>query len=237
MLIGVLACGLSRAQSPNGEEGSLSPPPDSSTTPSQISRPIPTPYAVDLSLWMGGSLSIGELIGNIPRGQFGVLGVRYSQPLRPPTPKASIEGPLLVYMADLLPLAFLSIPPNTIPAPISERREQEDPASATLDEELKTYGFGARPIGFRINYLPTKRVQPFIAASAGFVYFLQSVPDERGKHLNFTFDVGAGLRLALTTRMVVTVGYRYHHLSNGFRGKINPGVDANLFYLGLSLAQ
>jgi hypothetical protein len=49
--------------------------------------------------------------------------------------------------------------------------------------------------------------------------------------------VGAGLRLVLTTRTTLTVGYRYHHLSNGFRGKINPGVDANLVYLGVSLAQ
>lgn len=177
------------------------------------------------------------MVGNISKAQFGMLGVRYGQPLRPPDPGKSPEGPLLIYTADLLPVVVLSIPPNTIPAPLAERRTQDEEDSATLDQGLDAYGIGARPVGFRINYLPTKRVQPFIAGSMGFVYFLQPVPDERGKHLNFTFDVGAGLRLVLTARMTLTVGYRYHHLSNGFRGKINPGVDANLVYLGISFVQ
>ena len=237
MLAGVLTCGFGRAQSPDGDGLPPSPPPDSSATSTQAPGSIPSPFATNLSLWGGGSLSTGEVVGNITEAQFGMLGARYGRPLRPPDSRRSPGGPLLIYTADLLPVVVLSIPPNTIPAPLAERQEQDEKEFATLEQGLDTYGIGARPVGFRINYLPTKRVQPFIAGSMGFVYFLQSVPDERGKHLNFTFDVGAGLQLVLTTRTTLTVGYRYHHLSNGFRGKINPGVDANLVYLGVSLAQ
>ncbi len=28
------------------------------------------------------------------------------------------------------------------------------------------------------------------------------------------------------------VGYKFHHLSNGGTGTFNPGLDANVFYLG-----
>jgi hypothetical protein len=52
--------------------------------------------------------------------------------------------------------------------------------------------------------------------------------------LNYTFDVRAGVRWVLGAHRVLTVGYRFHHLSNGFRGEINPGFDANIFYIGLS---
>jgi opacity protein-like surface antigen len=50
------------------------------------------------------------------------------------------------------------------------------------------------------------------------------------------FDVGAGVRVVLTPTLTLTAGYRYHHLSNGFRGQINPGVDANLFRLGVTVS-
>jgi len=60
------------------------------------------------------------------------------------------------------------------------------------------------------------------------------VPNALGRSLNFMFDLGAGVRVVLTPTLTLTAGYRYHHLSNGFRGQINPGVDANLFRLGVT---
>jgi opacity protein-like surface antigen len=65
----------------------------------------------------------------------------------------------------------------------------------------------------------------------------QPIPSERGTQFNFVFDVGAGFRIVLTPNLLLSAGYRYHHLSNGFRGQVNPGVDANLLYLGVSFAR
>jgi opacity protein-like surface antigen len=65
------------------------------------------------------------------------------------------------------------------------------------------------------------------------LYFGAAVPDERGRRLNFAVGIGAGLQVLLLSGLSVTAGYRYHHLSNGFRGSINPGLDANLLFLGV----
>jgi len=69
------------------------------------------------------------------------------------------------------------------------------------------------------------------------VYVGQPIPSERGAQVNFTFNVGAGVRVVLTPDLLLSAGYRYHHLSNGFRGQINPGVDANLLYFSVSFAR
>jgi opacity protein-like surface antigen len=67
-------------------------------------------------------------------------------------------------------------------------------------------------------------------------YFFDPVPDARGQNTHFAAAVGVGFRVRLSRRWALTLGYRYHHLSNGFRGSINPGLDANLLHFGLGTA-
>ena len=110
---------------------------------------------------------------------------------------------------------------------------QERPART---RSLDTYGVGVNPAGLRVKFRTAKRVQPVLAGNAGLFYFGQPIPSERGTQFNFMFNVGAGVRVVLTPELLLSVGYRYHHLSNGFRGQINPGVDANLLHLGVSFA-
>jgi len=177
-------------------------------------------------VWVAGSFATGGPIGNVSKAQLGLFGLRYERLLVPTAPD-SPNGPSLTYMADLLPVLLLSIPPGTVSGPPS------DETSRGLD----TYGIGLNPAGLRLTYRVTKRVQPFVEGSTGLRYFGQRVPTGWGKHVNFTFDVGAGVQVVLTSNLILTAGYRYHHLSNGFRGQINPGVDANLFHLDLAISQ
>ena len=95
---------------------------------------------------------------------------------------------------------------------------------------------GVRPAGLRLTFRPDEHLQPFLAGSTGLAFFNRSVPNALGRSLNFMFDVGAGVRVVVTSALILTAGYRYHHLSNGFRGQINPGVDANLFQLGVTVS-
>lgn len=160
-----------------------------------------------------------------------MLGFRYHRRIKPSASKQlDPSSTTLTYTADFFPAALLSIPPHTIPASHANPTQGE-----VWQSGLQTYGLGASPLGLRINHRPTKRIQPFIAGSVGFIYFFRPMPDERGKHLNFTADAGLGVQVVLTSSTTLTLGYRYHHLSNGFRGKINPGVDANLLYFGVTL--
>jgi hypothetical protein len=182
-----------------------------------------------LGLWVGGSFASGGPIGNIQPAKVGLLGLRYHRLLAPSPSNARTRDLTLTYTADVIPVFFLSIPSEAIPTP--------PPAAAPEggSHSLTAYGVGLRPAGLRLAYRSAARAQPFVAGSTGFAYFPQSVPSARGKSLNFMFALGAGVRVLLSPALAFTVGYRYHHLSNGFRGQINPGVDANLVQLGVTV--
>lgn len=186
-----------------------------------------------VSAWGGGSFATGGPIGNIQQAQLGILGLRYERLLlpRPPHTSQSVNGPALTYTVDVIPVLRLSASAESIdPAP-------PDRPPAVREANVETYGTGISPAGLRLTFRAAKRVQPFLAGSAGLLYLGQPVPSERGKQINFIFDVGTGVRIVLSPDLLLSAGYRYYHLSNGFRGQINPGVDANLFYFGVSFSR
>ena len=55
----------------------------------------------------------------------------------------------------------------------------------------------------------------------------------QGSKLVYTVDFGAGINIFRKMTQVVTIGYRYQHLSNVDTGS-NGGTDANIFYVGVS---
>jgi hypothetical protein len=199
--------------------------------------PLQALAANALSAWGGGSFATGNLIGNIRDGQVGMIGLRYQRLLLPTSPRTTTSGPTLAYTIDVFPAFFLSIPPETISVPPERGVPSNESEASFYKQGLDTYGVGVNPAGLRVAFRIAKRVQPFIAGSTGFVYFAQAVPNGRGRHLNFMFDVGAGVQVVLTPNLLLTAGYRYHHLSNGFRGQINPGIDANLLHLGVAVSR
>ena len=50
-----------------------------------------------------------------------------------------------------------------------------------------------------------------------------------------TFSVGGGMELLSTHRTTVRLGYRFHHLSNGYTGHTNPGIDSQIIEIGFAL--
>jgi opacity protein-like surface antigen len=177
----------------------------------------------------GGAAATGGFIGNVRRSRYGILGVRYHKRLYPSASTAdSLRNTTLTYTADVLPLVYVSVPEGTVPKNVFSSR-------AGYTSGVTTRGLGASPVGLRVNFRATTPVQPFVAGSAGILYFSDRVPDPRGKHTNFTVDFGGGVQFILTSGFTLTLGYRYHHLSNGFRGEINPGIDAHLLYLGATI--
>lgn len=96
-------------------------------------------------------------------------------------------------------------------------------------------GFGLAPLGFQLNINRTSTIQPFFNSSAGFMHFKKPFPDERGVQFNFTFELGGGLEIMVTQNVSFSLGYKYHHMSNAQTGQINPGVDSNVFYSGITI--
>jgi hypothetical protein len=195
-----------------------------------------SPYALEkgmneFGVWGGGSFDSPTLIGSSENARFGLVAFRYARVL------ATGNGVALKYTVDAVPLALLSYERfRFVP--------QATPSVFQLVQDRQTaHAVGLTPIGFQLNFRRRKRVQPFAETSGGFLYFTQPVPDERstpepnrrGAHFNFTADFGGGVQVMTGKRRAYTFGYKYHHLSNGFRAPINPGFDSNLFYFGFSI--
>ena len=171
----------------------------------------------EYGFWGGGSFSSPTLIGKTEGTRFGLVGFRYARVL------ARGDNLVLKYTVDAVPLAALSFPAFE-PGPGGVRRVRR-----TIN------GAGLSPVGFQLNFRRRERVQPFAQGSGGFIYFGERVPDERGAQFNFTADFGGGVQWKTGARRAWTVGYRYHHVSNGYRADVNPGFDSNIFYVGFSI--
>lgn len=171
----------------------------------------------EFGFWGGGSFSAPTLIGSTEGARFGLVGFRYARVL------ARGDNLALKYTLDAVPLAALSFP-GVEPGPGGGRRVRR-----TIT------GAGLSPVGFQLNFRRRERVQPFAQGSGGFLYFGERVPEECGAQFNFTADFGGGVQWKTGARRAWTIGYRYHHVSNGYRADGNPGFDSNIFYVGFSI--
>ncbi|MGI8787355.1 MAG: acyloxyacyl hydrolase [Pyrinomonadaceae bacterium] len=128
------------------------------------------------------------------------------------------------------------------PVALAFHNEVKNPAfqSATLTPNAvptvrqTTYGFAFSPVGFRFLFLPEKRLKPFAAVHAGFIFFKKPVPLPESTSYDFTGDFGGGLQYQIKKNKAINFGYMYYHISNMNIGKLNPGYNAQIFYAGYS---
>lgn len=175
----------------------------------------------ELGFWGGGSVGGPTLSGASERTRLGLFAFRYARVLS--------RGYNLAFKYTLdVPIAQLSYPSTQVVG--------TTPTGASVLRERKTItGAGLSPVGFQVNFRRRSRVQPFVQASGGFLYFDERIPDTDGARLNFTTDFGGGVEWKKGARRSWTFGYRYHHVSNEYRPGVNTGFDSNLFYAGFSI--
>ncbi|HEX8848104.1 MAG TPA: acyloxyacyl hydrolase, partial [Gemmatimonadaceae bacterium] len=75
--------------------------------------------------------------------------------------------------------------------------------------------------------------RPYLSGAAGFLWFTRNTPEPEARRLNATFELGAGLRVARGEHRALMLGWKFHHLSNAWTAPYNPGLDGNVFYVGL----
>jgi hypothetical protein len=214
------ACGAARGQ----DASPLPEPGESAALTQRAGGAFGMEKAVnEFGVWGGGSFSAPTLIGKTEETRFGLVAFRYARVL------ARGDNLLLKYTLDAIPAAVLSFP-------VTELVEAPPPFAVVARKERRNVtGAGLSPVGFQLNFRRRERVQPFAQGSGGFLYFGERVPDARGAQFNFTADFGGGVQWKTGARRAWTVGYRYHHVSNGYRADVNPGFDSNLFYVGFSV--
>jgi hypothetical protein len=215
LLLALGACGAARGQEASGLHAEE---PGAAASAQRAGGAYGMEKAVnEFGFWGGGSLSSPTLIGKTEGTRFGLLAFRYARVL------ARGDSLALKYTLDAVPVAVMSFP-------------SFDPSAASPREvRRKITGAGLSPVGFQLNFRRRERVQPFAQGSGGFLYFGERIPDERGAQFNFTADFGGGVEWKTGARRAWTAGYRYHHVSNGYRADVNPGFDSNLFYVGFSI--
>ena len=131
---------------------------------------------------------------------------------------------------------------EAMPIVMAIRNEVAKPAAKTSSDSEKsqytvrrnTYGAAIHPAGFRFVFLPHRRLKPYVQTSAGFIFTSKPVPIPQSPNYNFSGDFGGGLMYSFDRRHTVNFGYRYFHISNMNIGEINPGYNANIFYVGYS---
>jgi hypothetical protein len=175
----------------------------------------------EFGIWGGISFDATTLIGKTPDARFGNIGLRYGRVLK------TSKTVAFEWTIDVIPVAILSnnrftVVPSGSGFVITQTRKS-------------VYGWGAAPIGLKFNFRRNRRVQPFGQATGGFIYFNEQVPLVGAARFNFTYDFSGGVQIVNSNRRAFTIGYKYQHISNGYRATFNPGVDVQMIFAGFSV--
>ncbi len=95
------------------------------------------------------------------------------------------------------------------------------------------FGVGVAPVGLRLSLQLGPGIAAFAEGNGGGVAFARAFPKPAARSLNFLGSAGAGLRIGSGRSYIV--GYRFTHLSNANTAVANPGFNAHVFYLGITL--
>jgi Lipid A 3-O-deacylase (PagL) len=180
----------------------------------------------EFGIWASYAPGSPHVIGITSPRQFAVLGFRYGRILFD-KPKWSLE-----YTLDVSPVEIM-LQPKILGSFINSGGNV---TYITGSREV-VYGGGVNPIGLKLNFLRRRRFQFFGASTTGFVASVRPIPvDVHGEtQFNFDFDFQAGFQLYNSSRKRAWMfGYKYQHISNAYRGQINPGVDLNTVFVGYS---
>jgi opacity protein-like surface antigen len=164
----------------------------------------------EFGLWAGGSPDSTKSIGSTEDRSLLLVGLRYGRIL------AAWESLSLEYTLDIFPAAVVFEPDDV------------RSGNSTI------YGAGLSPLGLKLNFGQESWIKPFVAASVGFLYFQDDVPVPHSSRFNFTPEIGLGVQFFLAPKRAVTLGYKFHHMSNANTGSSNPGMDSHVIYAGFS---
>ncbi len=190
-----------------------------------------SPGADALGFWMGvAHASVPGVFAHAQGSDLALTAVRWTHTL------VQSHSFSMNYVLDVLPIAIVSMPLPTDSYSGGGGCQAGKPCvlRAVFAEQRTVFGAGAMPLGLQFRLAPRRRIQPFAAASGGFLWFADRIPDREAARLNFAADVGAGAVVVLSSRVDLLLGYQFHHLSNGGTAPSNPGIDSHLFYLGVA---
>jgi len=145
----------------------------------------------------------------------------------------SSGGLSLAANSDVIPVVIVTRTPTYV------TREVVLPGGGTLQTNEQTgskpvYGAGVSPFGFKLRIGSAPKIRFFGASSIGGLWFTRNVPVPEARRFNFAFEYGGGIELGRAQQRTITIGYKFHHLSNANSAAFNPGLDSHVLYIGMS---
>ena len=221
-----------RAQSADNRTAFDSNPPEVVSTPG---RPADSGGSYRLSkgdnefgFWGGGAFTATTIFGGLTDAEasdrhFVIAAFRYGRTL------AASDSLALQYTLDAIPLAVAT---GNIESSTTVTTGGTTVTTFTRDS---AYGVGVTPLGLQLDFANSSRVKPFIHLNGGLLVFNESVPLPDSGKLALVGETGAGLRIFTSERRAVSLGVRFHHISNGDRAGANRGLNQVIFYAGFSI--
>lgn len=139
---------------------------------------------------------------------------------------------MLAYAPELVPLAVIERTRGDI------ERCRRNPNYVTFRCEYDTsagvaIGTGLSPVGMKLYWNRSGRVRVYGSGNGGALLFQSDVPVHNSRRANLTFEFGGGVEVIRSSGAGISVGYKFHHMSNAATRTINPGLDSNVLFVGL----
>lgn len=219
--------GISASHSGNGFSGSKSFSPVKTKIDNEYAKQI----ASGNNEWgyYAGSFTIHkDLKGESQKAPVVLFGIRRAWSIK------NNENRRLRYYVDLNPLIIVNY---------RQRRLVQTSLTTTevVNGDRKTvFGVGIVPLGLQYNWRNSKKIQPYIAGGMGVALFNKKFPDNRsalepdeiGNRFQIMPEFGAGVEIRRSETKSYFVGYKYHHMSNGYTAPLNVGYNTNMVYFG-----
>ena len=207
--------------------------PATAEEPTTASAPMPqdtdAPYTLkkgdnEFGFWAGGAFAATTAFGGLTDAEadnrkFFIAAFRYGRTLY-------ANGSVAVqYTLDAIPVAVAT----------GNIRSVTTVGPVTTFERDTTYGAGITPLGLQLDFANGSRVHPFVHVNGGLLVFNQSMPLPDAGSLALVGETGGGVRIFTSERRAVTLGVRFHHISNGDRAGSNRGLNQFIIYGGFSI--
>ncbi len=179
----------------------------------------------EFGFWGGVSPKATTIFGGLHDDEaddrkFFIAALRYGRTL------GANDSLALQYTLDVVPLAVAT---GTIVS------RTTSPSGVDTFHRETAYGAGFTPAGLQLDFANGSKVHPFAHVNGGFLYFNKSVPIEDAGRFAWVGEAGGGLRIFTSERRAVSVGVRFHHISNGDRQGSNRGLNQFVIYAGFSV--
>ncbi|HEY2964196.1 MAG TPA: acyloxyacyl hydrolase [Pyrinomonadaceae bacterium] len=178
----------------------------------------------EFGFWGGFSPAATTIFGGLHEDEaedrkFFIAAFRYGRTL------AANNSLALQYMLDAVPVAVAT---GTIVS-------RTTVGGVTTFQRETAYGAGVTPLGLQLDFANGSKVHPFAHVNGGLLWFNKSVPIEDAGQFAYVGEAGGGVRIFTSEKRAVSIGVRFHHISNGDRTGSNRGLNQFVIYAGFSI--